>query len=84
MAFVVTSACIGCKHADCVQVCPADCFHQDEQMLYIDPDQCTECGACESECPEEAIFHDTMVPDDETRWIEINASRSQVCPSITP
>jgi ferredoxin len=40
-------------------------------MLVINPDDCTDCSACESECPEEAI-----VPDDEApqEWIDFNAN----------
>ncbi len=34
MPFVVTENCIKCKHTDCVEVCPVDCFH--EGTLVID------------------------------------------------
>ena len=43
---VVTEPCHDCKYTDCVTVCPCDCFYQDEQMLYIDPHECIDCGAC--------------------------------------
>ena len=36
MAYVVTEPCFGCKYTDCVVVCPTNCFHEGEQMLYID------------------------------------------------
>ncbi|MGB2248880.1 MAG: ferredoxin, partial [Alcanivorax sediminis] len=26
MTFVVGENCINCKHTDCVEVCPVDCF----------------------------------------------------------
>ena len=51
MPRVVTEPCVGCKHGDCVEVCPVDCFFELDNMLVIDPDECTDCGACESECP---------------------------------
>jgi ferredoxin len=28
-------------------------------MLVIKPDECTDCGVCEPECPAETIFPDT-------------------------
>ena len=36
-----------CKHTDCVEVCPVDCFYEGENMLAIDPDECIDCGVCE-------------------------------------
>lgn len=70
MPRVVTEPCVGCKHGDCVEVCPVDCFFELDNMLVINPDECTDCGACEAECPVEAIY-----PDDEAgdKWIKINA-----------
>ena len=44
MTYVVTEACIKCKHMDCVEVCPVDCFYVGENMLVIHPDQCIDCG----------------------------------------
>ncbi len=32
-------------------------------MLYINPDECIDCGACEPECPWQAIFEEPAVPD---------------------
>ena len=62
MAYVVTEPCVGCKYTDCVVVCPMECFYGDERQLYIDPDDCIDCGACVPECPVEAIFLDADVP----------------------
>ena len=31
-------------------------------MLYIHPDECVDCGACEPVCPVEAIFYEDDVP----------------------
>ena len=83
MAHVVTKACFGCKYTDCVTACPVDCFHEGEQMLYIDPVECIDCGACVSECPVEAIYQEDDVPDELFAFIELNAEMSQVTPSIT-
>lgn len=76
MAHVVCEPCRNCKYTDCVVVCPVDCFYQDERMLYIDPEQCTDCGACVPECPVEAIFQDINVPPRWTEFIALNAERS--------
>ena len=43
MPFVVTENCIKCKHTDCVEVCPVDCFHEGPNFLVIDPDECIDC-----------------------------------------
>jgi ferredoxin len=83
MAFVVTEPCQGCKYTDCVAVCPCDCFHEGEQMLYIDPSHCIDCEACVPECPVEAIYHDSAVPEKWRHYVELNATMARCCPSIT-
>jgi ferredoxin len=75
MAFVVTEPCVGCKYTDCVVVCPMECFYGDDQMLYIDPDDCIDCGACLPECPAEALFQDVNVPTNWKHYIQLNADR---------
>ena len=76
MTFVVTEPCVGCKYTDCVTVCPVDCFHEGEQMLYIDPEQCLDCEACVPECPVEAIFAEANVPSQWASFTPMNAERS--------
>ncbi|MGE5481430.1 MAG: ferredoxin family protein [Bacteroidota bacterium] len=81
MAFVITQPCIGTKDTACVEVCPVDCIHpgksEDQygevEQLYIDPDECIECGACEPVCPVSAIYPGDDVPDDMQSFIEKNA-----------
>ena len=82
MTFVVTDNCKGCRFTDCVAVCPVDCFHADAEMLYIDPAECIDCGACVPECPVEAIFDETQVPDNQKHWTAINAERGVALPVI--
>jgi ferredoxin len=77
MTYVVCEPCCDCKYTDCVVVCPCDCFYHDTRQLYIDPDQCIDCEACVSECPVEAIFHESNVPVQWTRFIELNAERAK-------
>ena len=47
MTFVVSDACIKCKHTDCVEVCPVDCFYEGPNFLVINPDECIDCALCE-------------------------------------
>ncbi|NMM45124.1 ferredoxin family protein [Rhodospirillaceae bacterium KN72] len=81
MTYVVTEDCIRCKHMDCVEVCPVDCFYEGENMLVIHPDECIDCGVCEPECPAEAILPDTE-PEAE-KWLELNKEYSETWPNIT-
>ncbi len=81
MAYVIAEPCIGTKDTACVDVCPVDCIHptQDEDeyeevdQLYIDPDECIDCGACEPACPVSAIFEEEDVPEKWQEYIEKNA-----------
>lgn len=80
MTTVVTDNCHRCRFTDCVEVCPVDCFHYDDDMLYIDPEECIDCTACIPECPVHAIFDDDNIPADKMHWIEINAERAPSLP----
>ncbi|CDO30877.1 4Fe-4S binding protein [Mycolicibacterium porcinum] len=78
MTYVITQNC--CKDASCVSVCPVDCIRPDRevqgsglQMLYIDPDTCVDCGACEVECPVDAIYYEDDLPQHLERYRDINA-----------
>lgn len=82
MAFVVTEACIKCKYTDCVDVCPVACFHEGENMLAIDPDECIDCGVCVDECPVSAIYSEDEVPEDQKEFIALNAKFAKEWPSI--
>lgn len=81
MSYVVTEKCIKCKYTDCVEVCPVACFHEGENMLVINPEQCIDCGVCVPECPIEAIIPDTT-PGSEP-WVELNRTYSALWPNIT-
>jgi len=76
MAYIITEPCIGTKDRSCVDVCPVDCIHDegdDDKILYIDPDECIDCGACEPACPVNAIFAEDDVPDNMKPYVEINS-----------
>jgi ferredoxin len=81
MTYVVTENCIKCKYMDCIGVCPVNCFHEGENFLTIDPNECIDCGVCEPECPANAI-----VPESDDRagsWTELNAKFAPLWPTIT-
>jgi ferredoxin len=50
----------------------ADGFDPEGKMLYVDPEECIDCGACEPECPVEAIFEESEVPEEWNSFIKIN------------
>ena len=80
MTHVVTEACVMHKYQDCVAVCPVEAFREADNYLVIDPDECIDCAACVTECPVEAIFADTDVPEDQESWIERNEVESPDLP----
>lgn len=41
-------------------------------MLYIQPDECVDCGACEPVCPVEAIYYEDDVPGEFSEFKSIN------------
>lgn len=43
-------------------------------QLFIDPEICIDCGACEPECPVDAIAHEDAVPDARREDIAANAA----------
>lgn len=82
MAHVVTEPCRGCKSTDCVAVCPCECFYADAEQLYIDPDDCIDCGACEAECPVNAIYMDVDVPERWRHFVPLNAERVRALKAV--
>ncbi|HEX7082888.1 MAG TPA: ferredoxin family protein [Gaiellaceae bacterium] len=76
MAYVITQPCIGTKDASCVEVCPVDCIHSDDnaEQYFINPDECIDCGACEPECPVEAIYPEDALPAKWEAFTAINAA----------
>ena len=72
MAYIIAEPCIDVKDRACVDVCPVDCIYEGERMLYIHPDECIDCGACEPECPVTAIFPEEDTPPQCKEYIAIN------------
>jgi NAD-dependent dihydropyrimidine dehydrogenase PreA subunit len=73
MAMVITTLCVGVKDKACVPVCPVDCIYEGERQLYINPQECIDCGACVTACPVAAIFHEGDVPETLRGSIQENA-----------
>lgn len=83
MTTFVTDNCVGCRFTDCVTVCPVECFHYDDQMLYIDPETCIDCAACIPQCPVQAIYEEADYPAEKREWLNVNAERAPVLPVCT-
>jgi ferredoxin len=85
MPYVVTENCQQCRFTDCVTVCPVDAFHGDAEMVYIDPDACIDCGACEPQCPVKAIKEDREAEKNPAlaAWVGINRDKAAGLPLIT-
>jgi len=83
MPHIVTDNCQLCRFTDCVSHCPVECFHSDDERLYIDPDVCVDCGACIPACPVQAIYDVVDMPDDKEPWIAINRERAKELPVVT-
>jgi len=81
MTYVIAEPCVNTKDTACVEVCPVDCIHptkdeaefEKETMLYIDPDECIDCGACTPECPVDAIFEEDELPEKWAPFTQRNA-----------
>lgn len=87
MPFVITEPCVGVCDTACVDVCPVDCIHPTREewpekgydpnnlegkQLYINPEECIDCGACEPACPVQAIFPEDEVPEKWKSYIAKN------------
>src|ERR1700729_1711727 len=81
MTYVIAEPCINTKDTACVDACPVDCIHPKkddpkyatEQLLYIDPVECIDCGACVPVCPVSAIFALDDLPEKWNSFTELNA-----------
>jgi NAD-dependent dihydropyrimidine dehydrogenase PreA subunit len=73
MTYIITQPCVDVKDMACVEQCPVDCIYEGERSLYIQPDECVDCGACEPACPTEAIFYEDDVPADQAAFVQVNA-----------
>ena len=70
MTYIITQPCVDVIDKACIEECPVDCIYEGERMLYIHPEECVDCGACEPVCSVEAIFYEDDVPE---RWAQFTA-----------
>ena len=84
MPYIIAEPCINVKDKACVEVCPVDCIYEGETMLYIHPDECIDCGACEPVCPVKAIFAEVETPDQWKNFIEMNKKFFKDNPGVKP
>ena len=73
MTYVIGEPCIDVKDRACVEECPVDCIYEGGWSLYIHPDECVDCGACEPVCPVEAIYYEDDLPADLEAYKDDNA-----------
>ena len=74
MTYVIAEPCIDVKDKSCIEECPVDCIYEGNRMLYIQPDECVDCGACEPVCPVEAIYYEDDVP---SQWKDFRTVGSE-------
>jgi NAD-dependent dihydropyrimidine dehydrogenase PreA subunit len=75
MAFVIAEPCIDVIDQACVRVCPVACIDFDaekDHKLYINPQECIDCGACEPVCPVAAIYAEFDLPAKWQQYAEID------------
>jgi len=63
MTYVIGLPCVDVMDRACVDECPVDCIYEGGRSLYIHPDECVDCGACEPVCPVEAIYYEEDLPE---------------------
>ena len=73
MTYVIAEPCVDLLDKACIEECPVDCIYEGARMLYIHPDECVDCGACEPVCPVEAIFYEDDLPD---KWRDYTAANA--------
>jgi NAD-dependent dihydropyrimidine dehydrogenase PreA subunit len=73
MTYVIAEPCVDVQDRTCIEECPVDCIYEGGRMLYIHPDECVDCGACEPVCPVEAIYYEDDVPEEWKPFIDANA-----------
>jgi NAD-dependent dihydropyrimidine dehydrogenase PreA subunit len=73
MTYVIAQPCVDVKDRACVDECPVDCIYEGARSLYVQPDECVDCGACEPVCPVEAIFYEDDLPEQYGGATAVNA-----------
>ena len=74
MTYVIAQPCVDVLDRACVDECPVDCIYEGSRALYIHPDECVDCGACEPVCPVEAIYYEDDLPVEFEPYLADNAA----------
>ena len=77
MTYVIGEECVDVMDRTCVTECPVDCIYEGARSLYIHPEECIDCGACEATCPVKAIAYEDDLPVDKAERI-VERSREWV------
>ena len=72
MTYVIALPCVDVKDRACIDECPVDCIYEGDRSLYIHPDECVDCGACEPVCPVEAIYYEDDLPAELQPYLQDN------------
>lgn len=80
MPHVIVDSCE--KDELCVDSCPSDAIHPTksepdfaaETQMYINPEECMDCGACVAACPTNSIYAADELPADKAQFVEKNAA----------
>lgn len=72
MTYVIAQPCVDLLDKACIEECPVDCIYEGQRMLYIHPDECVDCGACEPVCPVEAIYYEDDLPEQWKDFYKVN------------
>ena len=81
VTYVIAEPCINVLDRACVEECPMDCIYEGARALYIHPDECVDCGACEPVCPVEAIYYEDDLPE---KWREYTAENDRFFTDTLP
>ena len=76
MTYVIAEPCVDVIDQSCVSVCPVDCIHFERAPIASCssiPNECIDCGACEPECPVNAIFPEESLPAEWANYTAIDA-----------
>src|SRR5699024_8641958 len=71
MTYIIAQPCVDVKDRACIEECPVDSIYEGKRSLYVPPDECVDCGACEPVCPVESIFFEDDVPEE---WEDYHAA----------
>lgn len=74
MTYVIGSDCVDVMDKSCVQECPVDCIYEGDRVLYINPDECVDCGACRLICRVGAIYYEDDLPEEQHQHLADNAA----------